>query len=75
MDNGTLYYAIGGLLAASAVTVSFLGLRLGQRFPGRAAPLIALWFIVLIAFTTTFAVLHGQDEEQARAAAVAAEAR
>jgi hypothetical protein len=63
MDNGTLYYLLGGALAVSAVTVSLLGLRL-RRFPGRALPLVVLWFLVLIGATTTFAVLHGQDEQR-----------
>jgi hypothetical protein len=67
MDNGTLFYICGGLLAASAVIVSILGLRV-EKFPGRAAPFVALWFIALIGCATTFAVLHSQDEEHHRAA-------
>jgi hypothetical protein len=67
MDNGTLFYIFGGLLAASAVIVSFLGLKV-ERFPGRAAPIVALWFIALIGCATTFAVIHSQDEEQHKAA-------
>ena len=62
MDNGTIFYVIGPLLAASAVIVSFIGLRF-ENFPGRFAPLVALWFIVLVGAATTFAVLHSQDEE------------
>ena len=62
MDNATLFYIFGGVLAASAVIVSFLGLKL-EKFPGRAAPIVALWFIALIGCTTTFGVLHAQDEE------------
>ena len=62
MDSGTLFYITGGVLAASAVIASLLGLRL-EKFPGRAAPLVALWFVVLIGSATTFAVLHSQDEE------------
>ena len=65
MDNATLFYICGGALAASAVTVSFIGLRV-EKFPGRAAPLVALWFIALIGCTTTFGVLHSQDEEKNR---------
>ena len=62
MSNETLFYILGPLLAASAVIVSFLGLRF-EKFPGRFGPLVALWFIVLVGASTTFAVLHSQDEE------------
>ena len=62
MNNGDLFYLFGGLLAASAVIVSFLGLRV-KGFPGRVGPLVALWFVVLVGATTTFSVLHSQDEE------------
>lgn len=67
MDNATAFYVFGGALAASAVIVSLLGLRI-KRFPGRAAPLVALWFLVLIGIATTYAVWNGQDESAARAA-------
>jgi plastocyanin len=66
MDKATLFYICGSVLAASAVTVSFIGLKL-EKFPGRGAPLVALWFIVLIGCTTTFGVLHSQHEEKAQA--------
>jgi hypothetical protein len=61
MDNGTIFYVAGGVLAASAVVFTFLGLRV-ERFPGRAGALVALWFIALIGVTTTFSVLHSKDE-------------
>ena len=67
MDNSTLFYICGGALAASAAIVSVIGLRV-ERFPGRAAPIVALWFIALIGCTTTFGVLNSQDEEQHREA-------
>ncbi len=66
MDNATIFYICGGVLAASAVVVSFVGLRV-ERFPGRMGPLVALWFVALIGAATTFAVLNGKDEEKARA--------
>lgn len=66
MDNETLFYACGIVLAVSAVVVSFLGLR-AEKFPGRAAPLVAIWFIALVAGSTTFAVLHAQDEKEHKA--------
>ena len=43
-------------------SVSFVGLRF-KRFPGRFAPLVFLWFAILVGGTTTFAVLHSKDEE------------
>lgn len=67
MSNGDVFYVCGIALAVSAVLVSLLGLQL-KDFPGRFAPLVALWFIVLIGGATTFAVLHGQDEQSAKAA-------
>lgn len=71
MSNGTFFYVCGGALAVSAVLVSFLGLRV-QKFPGRAAPVVALGFVVLIGATAAFAVLHAQDEEEAKAAELSA---
>jgi plastocyanin len=69
MDNATVFYVVGGVLAASAVVVSFIGLR-AEKFPGRFAPLVVLWFVVLIGAATTFAVLNGKDEQEARASEV-----
>lgn len=67
MSNETLFYVCGSALAISAVLVSFAGLRV-KGFPGKAAPLVALWFIVLVGAATTFAVLHAKDEQTAKAA-------
>lgn len=67
MSNETLFYVCGGVLAVSAVTVSFLGLKL-KDFPGKALPLVILWFAIFVGGATTFAVLHAQDEEKADAA-------
>jgi len=67
MSNGDLFYVCGAALAVSAVLVSFLGLRV-ENFPGKAAPAVALGFVLLIGATTSFAVLHAQDEEEAKAA-------
>jgi plastocyanin len=69
MDNGTVFFVIGPLLAVSAVVVSFIGLRF-ENFPGRFTPVVVLWFVILIGGATTFAVLHGKDEQEARAAEV-----
>jgi hypothetical protein len=65
MDDGTVFYVIGPILAVSAVAVSVLGLRF-EKFPGRFAPLVFLWFAILVGSTTTFAVLHSKDEETHR---------
>jgi hypothetical protein len=69
MDNETLFYVCGIVLAISAVLVSFLGLKL-EKFPGRAAPLVAIWFVALVGGATTFAVLHAQDEKEHEEAAL-----
>lgn len=66
MDNATVFYVLGAVLAASAVIVSFVGLRLGG-FPGRAAPLVFLCFAILVAGATTFAVRNGKEEQEAKA--------
>ncbi len=66
MSNELLFFLCGGVLAVSAVTVTFLGLRL-KNFPGRALPIIVAWFVIFVGGATTFAVLHAQDEEAAEA--------
>jgi hypothetical protein len=63
MDYELIFYVSGGVLTASAVIISFIGLRL-KSFPGRLGPLVAVWFIAVIGVTTTFAVLHSQHEEE-----------
>lgn len=70
MSNETLFYICGIVLAVSAVLVSFAGLRI-KSFPGKLGPLVALWFILLVGGSATFAVLHAQDEEKAKAAELA----
>ena len=67
MSNETLFYICGIALAVSAVLTSFVGLRV-KSFPGKLAPLVALWFVLLVGGSATFAVLHAQDEEKAKAA-------
>jgi plastocyanin len=62
MDNETLFYVCGIALAVSAVTVSFVGLKV-KGFPGRAFPVVILWFAILVGGATTFSVLHAKDEE------------
>ena len=70
MAYSTIFYILGGCLAALAVITTVVGLR-SEKFPGRYAPLVALFFIALIGATTTYAVLNGQDEEEARATELA----
>lgn len=67
MSNELLFYLCGGVLAVSAITVSFVGLKV-KDFPGRALPIVILWFAIFAGGATTFAVLHAQDEEAAEAA-------
>jgi plastocyanin len=74
MDNGDIFYVFGIVLAISAVVLSFAGLRF-EKFPGKAFPLVILWFVVLVGGATTFSVLHAKDEDEAKAAEFAAENR
>lgn len=67
MSNETLFYICGCILAVSAVVVSLAGLKL-KDFPGRALPIVILWFAIFVGGATTFAVLHAQDEQDAKAA-------
>lgn len=60
----TLFFICGGILAASAVIVSLLGLKSGDNFPGKWMPLIIVWFAVFAVGAGTFAVLHGKDESK-----------
>lgn len=62
MTNETLFYVFGIGLAISAVLFSFVGLKV-KSFPGKALPLVILWFVILVGGATTFSVLHAQDEE------------
>lgn len=67
MDNETLFYACGIVLAVSAVVVTVLGLKV-PKFPGRALPLVVIWFAVFVVGATTFAVRYSGEEQEARAA-------
>jgi mono/diheme cytochrome c family protein len=60
----TLFFICGGILAASAVIVSLVGLKSGGNFPGKFMPLIIVWFAVFAVGAGTFAVLHGKDESK-----------
>jgi plastocyanin len=66
MGYDTIFYICGSLLAAGAVITAFVGLR-SEKFPGRATPVVALAFVALIGVTITYAVLNGQEEQEARA--------
>jgi plastocyanin len=67
MSDATVFYILGGLLAAMAVVTSLLGLRV-RTFPGRFGPVVFLAFVVLVVAAITFAIRNGQHEEQVRAA-------
>jgi plastocyanin len=67
MSNADLFYICGIALAVSAVLTSFVGLKV-KNFPGKAFPLVVLWFALLIGAAATFSVLHAKDEEKAKAA-------
>ena len=66
MDNELFFYVFGIAAAVSAVVVTFIGLKV-KGFPGRALPLVILWFAFLVVGATTFSVLHAQDEEEHKA--------
>jgi plastocyanin len=67
MTNETLFYIFGIGLAVSAVLISIVGLKV-KDFPGKAFPVVILWFAILIGGATTFAVLHAKDEQHEKAA-------
>jgi plastocyanin len=67
MSNGDLFYICGIALAVSAVAISLVGLK-AKDFPGKAFPLVILWFAILIGGAATFSVLHAKDEEHEKAA-------
>jgi plastocyanin len=67
MSNETLFFICGIALAVSAVVVSLIGLKV-KDFPGKAFPLVILWFAILIGGAATFSVLHAKDEDEAKAA-------
>src|SRR6201986_5052713 len=64
MSNETLFFICGAILAVSAVTVSILGLKAGDKFPGKWMPVIIIWFAAFAVLSGTFAVLHGKDESR-----------
>jgi plastocyanin len=67
MSNETLFYICGIILAVSAVTVSFVGLKF-KDFPGKFLPLVILWFAVFVVGATTFATRYSGEEHEAKAA-------
>lgn len=67
MDNETLFYACGIVLAVSALVVTFAGLRM-KNFPGKAMPAIILWFAVFVVAASTFATRYSSEEHHAKAA-------
>lgn len=67
MTDETIFYIVGGILAASAVVVTFIGLK-AEKFPGKALPVVILWFAVLAVGATTYSVLQAQEHEEAHAA-------
>lgn len=67
MSNETLFYVCGGILAVSAVIVSFAGLKM-KGFPGRAMPLVVVWFAIFVVGASIFAVRYSGEEQEARAA-------
>jgi plastocyanin len=67
MDNETLFYACGIVLAVSALVITFAGLKM-KDFPGKALPAVVIWFAVLVVAATTFATRYSSEEHEAKAA-------
>lgn len=67
MSNQTLFYICGIVLAVSAVTISFVGLKF-KDFPGKFLPVVILWFVVFVVGATTFATRYSGEEHEAKAA-------
>jgi len=65
MENETLFYICGVVLAVSAIVVTFVGLK-SEKFPGRALPLVVVWFAVFVVGAATFAVRYGTEEQEHR---------
>jgi plastocyanin len=65
MSDETIFYILGITLTISAVVVSLLGIR-DNSFPGRFFPLLAAYFALLVAGTTTFAVLNAETNTTER---------
>lgn len=65
MENETLFYICGGVLAVSAIVVTAIGLK-SEKFPGRALPLVIVWFAVFVVGATTFAVRYSAEEKEKR---------
>ncbi len=63
MNHELFFFICGGILAASAIVVSLIGLK-KDDFPGKFMPLIIVWFAVFAIGAGTFAVLHGKDESK-----------
>lgn len=66
MSDETVFYILGIALAVSAVVLTFAGLKL-KNFPGRAFPVVILWFVVLVGGATTYSVLQAKEHEEAHA--------
>lgn len=67
MSNETLFYVCGGVLAVSALAITFAGLKL-KGFPGRGFSLVVIWFAVFVVGAATFAVRYANEEQEHRAA-------
>ena len=66
MSYAEKFYIAGGILAAAAVIVSFIGLRV-EKFPGKYGVVVIGVFLAMIGVAATFSVLNGQEESEHRA--------
>jgi plastocyanin len=69
----TLFFTLGIALVVSALVLAAVGLRFEGFPPSRLALAgVVLWFVALVAGTTTFAVLNAAQEQNAKEAEEAA---
>src|SRR5436190_18758460 len=69
----TLFFTLGIALVVSALALAAIGLRFESFPPNRTALAgVVLWFVALVAGTTTFAVLNAAQEQNAKEAEQAA---
>lgn len=66
MDNETLFYLCGAVLAVSAIIVTFVGLK-SDKFPGRAMPLVVVWFAIFVVGASAYAVRFSTEEQEHKA--------
>jgi plastocyanin len=69
MSSEAVFYALGGILVASALVLAFTGLRREGSFPSRSMLIgVTALFAAVVAATMTASVLLAEDEQEHREA-------